>query len=416
MQLLRRINDLHPEGLCLSAGIILQLDKSTRELSLGLILIWMGACLVRGIQAHRKEVQTTTLSTAYAIALGILLFQTRTVMKGVNEDGISQFLLIAGGISACSALTSQHWRRLLQWLSLASAGVALLLLSHHSGEAGWMATVYREVFREGLGGNINKLALALSFLTVSSWACSRTARHPLGRLVGTLGLGLGYAACWFSESRMATLAPVLGILLGWALAHASTFQRLSRRRQLISLTAVGSGVISSLWLLAIRPQLLSGESFWTDFGRINMAKCWISSLFTGNNRLIYGTGHSTTFISHYCTLDKILPWENAVPSYSYAHNTFAQILGLYGLLGLTALILLAAIYLRALRLNVRHERRILSGSWFTPSWTEVTLAALVATLICAFAESSYHGDPVLQVLSGILIGFPLNPVSKDDTP
>lgn len=411
MHLLHRINDLHPEGLCLSAGIILQLDKSTREISLGLILIWMGACLLRGIRSNRKADLNTTLSTAYAIALGILLFQTRTVMKGVNEDGISQFLLIAGGISACSALNPEQWKRLLQWLAVASAGVALLLLSHNTGEAGWMITVYREVFREGLGGNINKLGLALSYLTMLSWACTRTSRHPLGGLLGAAGFFLGYAACWLSGSRMAALAPILGILIGWAFAHASAFSVTTSKQKLIAIAGLGAALFSSIWLLAIRPQLQSGEGFWTDLGRINIAKCWISSLFTGQNRLIYGSGHSADFISRYCTLNKILPWGKAVPSYGYAHNTFAQIIGLYGLLGLSALIILASVYLRALRLNYQRERIMLRSSIRAASWTEVSLATLVAVLICAFAESSYHGDPVLQVLSGILIAFPLNQVA-----
>lgn len=416
MHLLRRINDLHPEGLCLCAGVILQLDKSTREISLGLILIWMAACLIRGIRPNRKDSANSTLSTAYAIALGILLFQTRTVMEGVNEEGISQFLLIAGGIAACSALHPGQWKRLLQWLSLASAGVALLLLSHISGEPEWMVTVYRDVFREGLGGNINKLGLALTYLTMLSWACTRISRHPLGRLLGAAGLALGYATCWQNGSRMAVLAPVLGILLGWTLAHTSTFRAFPRKQKLIAIAGLGIAVLSSIWLLAIRPLVQSGEGFWSDIGRINIAKCWISSLFTGHNRLIYGTGHSSDFIRHYCTLDKIFPWGNAVPSFGYAHNTFAQILGLYGLLGLSALAILASIYIRAFRLNYLREQRILRSSPRMASWTEVTLATLIAMLICAFAETSYHGDPVLQVLSGILVSFPLNPVGKDDTP
>ncbi len=414
MNIWRKINTVHPDGLLLSAGIILQLDKSTRELSLGFIILWIGICLIRGIFINRKSSENLSLSTAYAIALGILLFQARSVMKGVDENGITQFLLIAAGIAASSSLSKRQWEFLLMWLSIASLGISSLLLMHYSPEAGWMVKIYSDVFRDGLGGNINKLGLALVYLTISSWSCYRISNMIIVKLIGMSGLILGFVCCIYSGSRMAILAPLMGAFLGWILAHIEWIKKLKIKERLVLVCGFIFTTLTALLTIVVKPQIDSDAGFWSDLVRVNLFKCWIGTLFTGHNRLIYGTGHTTEFIRTYCTSDKIFLFGDSSPSrtFDYAHNTFAQVIGLYGLLGLTALVVLTVVYVRGLRLNFVKERDSLKSSLRRSSWTEVTLATMVSTLICALAESSYHGDPVLQVLSGIIIAFPLNQVSS----
>ena len=105
----------------LSAGIILQLDKSNRKLSLGLLVIWLGMMFTRALIAsrHKQNAQPETL--LYGTALGLTLIQTKTITHQNDEHGITQFLIISAGLLAGASLNRKEAKSLLQWLNIVSA-------------------------------------------------------------------------------------------------------------------------------------------------------------------------------------------------------------------------------------------------------------------------------------------------------
>jgi len=200
----------------LSIGIVLQLDKDTRELSLGLIVIWLGIMFTRALwtAGQDKDAKSTTL--LYGTALGLTLIQARTITQRDDEHGVTQYLLIAAGLLSVASLNTKEARLLLQWLGLTTIIISILilipLLRDYSFSQRGFAAMYEAVFRDGLGDE-NSMRIVLSILSATTIAAARLSRSLFMTISMLGGAALGYIAIVATDSRMAMVAPIIGCIL-----------------------------------------------------------------------------------------------------------------------------------------------------------------------------------------------------------
>lgn len=400
------------DGL-LGAGLILQLYRDLRELSLGLLLIWVAIRFLEQVRDHRRVPGSHHAGTVYALFTGLLLIQSRTIVTGSDELGFTQYFLVATGIASGYTLTKASWRTLLNWMSLTTFIMSIWLLSFYNDTPEWLNQAYRAVFDEGYG-NINRLGVALSILTIGSWYAARLATRGPFRIATGVAAGLGYITCLATESRMAAIAPLIGAVGGWGIRHAPTLLKGTNKFKLAALvTAILITPIAAIWIFVFQPDLDVGMS--GDSVRLRISSCWIRSIFSGNNRFLYGTGHDREAIMKMCSDEKIGNiWANTPGSAGHAHNTFAHIIGLHGLFGFLALTILAIVIVRGIFAHCRQPQE--APNPIQGSWGETCIGINLTLLICALSTTIYIYNHLNQLLIGLMLSCALCPLEANPQP
>lgn len=89
----------------LPVSLVLQLDKAHNRLSLGLILTWVALRFLEPVLKFRSRPDSLHMGTAYAIFLGLSLFQARAIVTRSDTSGISQYLMVAMGMAVGYSLS-----------------------------------------------------------------------------------------------------------------------------------------------------------------------------------------------------------------------------------------------------------------------------------------------------------------------
>ena len=405
------LRKLRPLDALLPFSLILQLDKSQNSLSLGLLLIWVVLRFLEPILINRSRQDSRHAGTAYALFLGLLLFQARAIVTRTDQIGISQYLMVALGLAVGFSLSPDAWRRLLQWLNLATLAISIRLLSHFRFEQDWLGEVNREVFDEGYG-NINRLAVVLCLLTITSWASARLSRRRFFQILGGLGAGVGYVTCLFTESRMAAIAPLTAVIACWLILHGHSLLTSKARMSKPLLIAAVLIPLGTIWTFVILPDIDVGFS--GDNTRMRLIRCWAGSLFSGESSLLYGTGHSREKIMALCSDKNIGNIAAHLPGAAgHAHNAYVHLTALHGLFGVVAILLLVLVsshgMLHHLRLAQASNSKDTKRSSINFSWGEACLGFNLTILICSLTTTIHIYNHVNQLLIGLLLSASLAP-------
>lgn len=407
---------LRPLDALLPISIILQLDKAKNSLSLGLLLIWIAIRFVEPVLKRSTKKDSRHMGTAYAIFLGLLLFQSRAIVTHSDETGMSQYLMVAMGLAVGYSLSLKAWRSLLHWLNLATLVISITFLSNFRLEHDWLQDINLQVFNEGYG-NINRLAVMFSLLTIASWGAARLSRRTVFQVLGGVGAGLGYLTCLATESRMATITPLVAVIASWLIIHGRTLLESTARTKLPLIAAISMIPLSTIWAFGILPDLDVGLS--GDITRIRLIRCWAESIFSGSNRFLYGTGYNREKIMELCSDIKIGNISAHAPGSSgHAHNTYAHLTALHGLLGITAIIILAIIISRGMLQHIQLEYKLSGSQHHLPiplrsfSWGDACLAINLTILFMSLSTTVHIYNHVNQLVIGLLLSASLAPTSE----
>jgi len=108
----------------------------------------------------------------------------------------------------------------------------------------------------------------------------------------------------------------------------------------LTITTVMATLIGMWWFVI---GAKSTKYLTSDSHRLEAARCWLSAMFTGSNRFLYGVGFNNEKLNSLCIYIR-----GEGRSMGHAHNTFAQIGGHHGLLGIIALSILLIVVVQGL--------------------------------------------------------------------
>ena len=409
--------DTQAHNALLSAGIILQIEHSTKELGVGLTIIWISITFLTKIWQNGNQTNKNQ-STLYALLLGLLLIQTRTILKIEDEYGLTQYFLIGLGIAAAAGLTLQQWKRLLQWMGATSLPLLALfglqqldVSTNFFQQLGINSTAIVQAFSD-----IDELRSFLqetvfSFLAISGIIAGRISSSLKGKIMSYLGAACGFVLCLITDSRMAIIAPILSIILGVALSHTGKIRKLQTKTKIIFASTFMASILSIVLAVAISPVIKTTPdlpALASDKGRVNIALCWANSMLSGNNRFIYGSGHNKEFIMQRCTDEKVgIFWSKPGRTRGHAHNVLAHMMGLHGLFGIFALTILSSVYVKGLIGYIKVEKIFNYLPLTVAPWSEAIITMGVFIMICSFSTTFFVYNHTLQVMIGLALGMPL---------
>ena len=413
----RALLNIQAHNALVSAGIILQIEHSTKKIGVGLIVIWLGITFLSKITQFSNQ-SNKNLSSLYSLLLGLLLIQTRTILNIEDEFGLTQYFLIAMGIAAAASLQLEQWKRLLQWIGATSIPLLILFALQQldisttlSGKLGGSITSISQAFSD-----IDELRSYLqetlfAFLTISGIIAGRISSSPQGKAMSYVSGTCGFILCLITDSRMAIIAPVISAMLGIALSHTGTIKRLKAKTKIIVASALMSTILAIILAVAISPVIKTTSelpSMASDKGRINIALCWANSMLSGNNRFIYGSGHDKEFIMQKCTDENVgIFWSEPGRTRGHAHNVLAHMMGLHGLFGIIALTLLASVYFKGLLFFARNEKIFDYLPLTFAPWSEAIITMGLFMIICSASTTFFVYNHTLQVIIGLALGMPL---------
>ena len=123
-------------------------------------------------------------------------------------------------------------------------------------------------------------------------------------------------------------------------------------------------------------------------------------MLSGRNRFIFGVGYGSEKPNQFCR--HIPDFRGQLGTIGHAHNTFAQMGGQHGILGILALFIVVALVALGLRRQLGGLRvRLPLGPGATP-WAEVSLGLNLALAFNALATTIHISNQVNQVLIGLL--------------
>ena len=418
--------NIQAHNALLSTGIILQIEHSTKELGVGLTIIWISITFLAKISQDGNKTNKNQ-STLYALLLGLLLIQTRTILKIEDEFGLTQYFLIGLGIATAAGLRLQQWKRLLQWMGATS--IPLLALFY------FQQLYTEEVFKQfgpllttvaSAFSNIDELRSYLqetvfSFLAVSGFIAGRISKSQQGKVIGYASGACGFMLCLITDSRMAIIAPIISILLGIAISHIGNMRRFHRRTKILFTSTFIASILGIILTIAISPEMKSTTeipAMASDRGRVNIALCWANSMLSGDNRFIYGSGHNKEFIMQRCTDENVgMFWSEPGRTRGHAHNVIAHIMGLHGLFGIFAITLLGSVYAKGLLYFIKEEKIFGYLPLTYAPWSEAIIIMGLFMIICGLSTTFFVYNHTLQVIIGLALGMPLasrtQPVESD---
>lgn len=373
--------------------IVITLHSFTegRKPALGLLVIWMAIRLTNQMVA---KFRTHSLQPPLeAILLALLLVNTRLIVLREDIDGPTTFLLIAIGFMIGASQSLRAWRFSFGWLALTPLLLMAYFLQHHSAASLWSTTYVRDVYEATMDGHggINRFATILMLLTLSSASYSLLSRSFLERLIGTTTAVVGYALCVSTDSRLAQIAPPVALLIGWV---AARWRRGSTKfLSVVFASAAMAVMVIGSWWFFLAPDANINQS--SDLGRLRAGACWLSLMFTGANRFLYGVGYgpqANDMCSHL----------REGGGFGHAHNTIAQIGGQLGVLGIMAFLIVVILVSMGLR---RQFQSIASRCDTTPShlaFFQVAVSLNVLLLLNTLATTIYRTNQVTQCLIGFL--------------
>ena len=195
---------------------------------------------------------------------------------------------------------------------------------------------------------------------------------------------------------MAIIAVPIAIFVPWLWMRINN--RLSAK-QLIITSIATLGLTGSLaWHFVIAKSFAE-----SDVLRLRMASCWIhEGMLKPTERFWIGTGFDSAKLSEAC--EYIRPGH----PFGHAHNTFANIAGHHGLLGLIVLLSILILVTYGLWHQQRASTQIISWSPFnSTSWAEISLGLNLTLLIFAASTTIYVSSPINQILTGLAAGSAL---------
>lgn len=430
LRALLRKAQLH--NLLLLSGITLQIADSTRSAGMTLIIAWL--CITFLLKLKQTFPTTTNQGSfaGYGALLGLILVQAGTLIRAKDETGFSQYFCIAAGIAAMASLSNCQRVRLIQWIGASAIPLAVFYLLNTLGPPSLIQDPISKAFSD-----IGELRSVLqetvfAFLTTSALIALRLSKSTVGKTIAVIGLICGALLCLNIDSRLACISPLLAIALAYILSHSKSLRDINRSLKNIPLILTSAGLAITSYSMVIAPDLIHDSlSLLSDRGRINVALCWLRSIFYGNNHFLLGSGYDRSTIMSLCTDMKVGNFwvfdATGDPSTSagHAHNVFAHFLALHGMTGLLSLSVLAFVYFTYLLSCIKNERCILEKANETRllrsySWSEATVTLTIFMALCSMATTFYIYNHTLQILIGIAIGMPVaveaNSQFRDGTP
>jgi hypothetical protein len=362
-----------------------------RNPALGLLVIWMSIRLLNQLVA--QFCQHSWRPPLEAILLALLLVNTRLIVLREDIDGATNFLLIAIGFVIGSSQSLREWRVSFGWLALTPLLVGINVLNHHSAAIVWSSSFVKDVYEAAMDGHggINRFATILMLVTLSATSFTLLARSLPERVFGATAALAGYALCVGTDSRLAQIAPPLALVIGMV---AARWRKDSTRFVVFLLAAVVTAalLVGSWWFL-FAPDASINQS--SDLGRLRAGACWLSLMFTGGNRFIYGVGYgpqANDMCSHL----------REGGGFGHAHNTIAQIGGQLGMLGILAFLIVVIVISMGLR---RQALSVACRSGQPPFHLPFFQAAVSLNVLLLFntlATTIYRSNQVTQCLIGFL--------------
>jgi len=396
------INSLIP------ATVALHLSADSRQLGLLALFAWVVLQLLNRIRTLVREGATQETWLIWALLLGLFLFNVRNIVLRDDYRGPILILLIGTGLLLGSQFCPRQWRNLLAWLAVGIVPIALFFVIQLSLDGAWSIPANAYVCPEHLNasamfctyyklvqpsmGSINRLATLLTFLTLAAWYSSTLARLCWSRAAHLVLAATGYWIILRIDSRMAVLAVPFAIILSWLGLRLR--QRFSLKAWMLSLLVVVTALGAAAWEVILKSEVLSNTE------RLRLASCWIrKGMFRSAERFWMGSGYDTRSIGEAC--ESIRPGD----PFGHAHNTFAQIAGNHGVLGLIGLIAFTALIMRGLWGQLQlHQYRLDWWPWSSTNWAETSLGLNLALLFCALSTTVQEFSPVNQVLVGLIAG------------
>jgi hypothetical protein len=384
--------------LPISISLHLQPDRSSIRLAMAFLFAWMGWRL---LQPLLKRGGGLASARAEALALGLLLVNARVIIYREDINGPTSFLLIGLGLLIGSGFDVTAWRVTLGWIAIAALPLGLSVIQAASGaptqwllEAGLLPQLIGSQL-SGHGG-INRFATLVMMVCLCGWYFGALSQTRILRLLGFSMAALAYGLCIGSGSRASLLAPPISILFAWAALRLHNRSHWLKAAALASSAALGLAI--GLWWFVLGPDRLRHQI--SDLHRLEAARCWLSLLFTGDNRMLYGIGYGSEKANRICQhVPNAAGVQGAI---GHAHNTVAQIGGHLGLLGLLALALVLA--LLALGLTRQWQAITSPLPWGLPgaTWAEAALGINLALAITSMATTIFRSNQVNQCLIGLL--------------
>ena len=380
-------------------SVALHLTKQSRELGLISLFAWLVLQMSAAIRKLILKSSTQATLLAWGGLLGFLLLNARNVIERDDYRGPVKFLLILIGLLIGSQFTKKQWLSLLRWLSITIIPIAAWFSWKMHLNDDWaiksIFRIYYEHTQQSMG-SINRLATTAGLLTLSAWYSS-TQMHKIPARTASLMIAFaGYLIILGTGSRMAIIAVPIAIFVPWLWVRINN--RLSTKQLIIASIAALGLTGSFAWHFVI------AKSFATsDVMRLRMASCWIHrGMLKPTERFWIGTGFDSAKLSEAC--EYIRPGH----PFGHAHNTFANIAGHHGLLGLIVLISFSVLVAYGLWRQQRASTQILSWSPFnSTSWAEISLGLNLTLLIFAASTTIYIFSPINQILIGLVAGSAL---------
>ena len=397
-----------PVDALLPISIVLHVYKSSREAGVGLLVIWLAWRLLDGLlSGYDNQQRSVGFQAHLGLFLGLLLVNARQIALRDDVQGPSQFLLIALGFVIGGLLGARAWRVTLGWLALASLPLlALFLAEAHATSMplslAQLEIIYNTTMR-GHGG-INRFATLVLMLTTCAWYFTLFGQTQLSRAGGILSFISGYVLCLGSGSRTAIYGAPLAAFLAWVVTRLQ-----GRRNQMLTrflLGACGLFVVLLLWWFVLSPEAATNRG--SDLLRMEAARCWLSIMFSGKERFLFGVGYGSEIPNRICY--HIPDFRGQFGTIGHAHNTFAHIAGQHGLLGLIALMILIVLIVQGLRGQFVALRPWLPrplGLAATP-WAEAALGLNLTLALNAVATTIHISNQINQVLIGLLAASALH--------
>lgn len=380
-------------------SVALHLTKQSRELGLISLFAWLVLQMSAAIRKLILKSSTQATLLAWGGLLGFLLLNARNVIERDDYRGPVKFLLILIGLLISSQFSKKQWLSLLRWLGIAIIPIATWFAwKMHLNDTWSLTSIFKIYYRhtQQSMGSINRFSAAAGLFTLSAWYSS-TQAHQISARIFQLLIGFaGYLIVLGTGSRMAIIAVPIAIFVPWLWMRINN--RLSTK-QLIITSLLSLGLTGSIaWHFVLAKSFAS-----SDIMRLRMASCWIhKGMLKPTERFWIGTGFDSAKLREAC--EYIRPGR----PFGHAHNTFANIAGHHGLLGLIVLISFSMLVAYGLWRQQRASTQILSWSPFnSTSWAEISLGLNLTLLIFAASTTIYVFSPTNQVLIGLAAGSAL---------
>ena len=388
----QRLSQSNPEHCLLAAAIALGPFREHRDYSLGLAILWLSWHLLRQIWSSRHHLKGHIASLTPGIALGLLLIQSRMLMRMDDNEGPIRYFLIAVALLVGSSLSLANWKHLLGWISKGTLVLSILLLLLWDPTINlWLNHVNKTLLGEGYGG-VNMLGSVLNVLFICSFYSLRLNNNLCNRLISGAACLFSYTLCLASHSRMAALAPLLAAFFAWIVSEGWPAAKvLPRRLKAVAIGAFITLPTSIYWHFAIRPDFANGMN--SDRLRLNIMWCHLqNSIFAGNNKIAYGSGYDANQLRDAC-------------GHASSHNAYVQLLSMHGVLGVIALGVILILVIQGIINHLCH-RDSPQGIW-SCSWAEAALGCTFVVMITAISSSTHLGGYLNPLLIGLMLSMGL---------